>query len=82
MFVCSLNLRAPLKTLKKDKLVLLMSIHYLVTDEQKAMAVKDGYMAGFAGNNTEPPQSYSVNTTLLVCWYWGYNQGKRDKTGD
>lgn len=66
--------------LGKHVIGFLMSAHYFVTEEQKMEALVDGFMAGKSADIIEPPQLYKGNTSLLVCWYWGYYQGKREKS--
>lgn len=57
-----------------------MFMHHLVTEEQKKNAKVNGYTAGWSEDITEPPQLFGSSTILLFCWFWGYSQGKRDKT--
>lgn len=55
-----------------------MSIHDSLTEEQEC-AVVHGYIAAWSGGIREPPESYKDNTSLLVCWYWGYSQWEKYK---
>lgn len=59
-----------------------MFVHDPVTEGHKNDAKINGYTAGRSGDTTEPPQFYRGSTILLVCWYWGFSQGEKDKIND
>lgn len=51
------------------------------SDELRRKAMVDGYMAGAGlwGDQNGASEPYTGNSNLMVCWLWGYEQGKRSK---
>lgn len=55
--------------------------HEGANNELRRKSMVDGYMAGagLIGDKGEPPEPYKGNNNLMICWLWGYEQGKRSK---
>lgn len=55
-----------------------MPMYDHLTEEEECAVIK-GYLAGRAGDEKDPPETYKEKTALLACWYWGYNRAKKHK---
>lgn len=54
-----------------------MPMYDQLTAEEEC-AIFKGYLAGRAGDEKDPPETYKDKTVLLVCWYWAHPQSRKN----